>query len=478
MPAAGKQSTRLIEWGLPKGAFMPNDKQGNRKDEYRAVIEEFLLERKSARLDKLSADDPKRADLEGQFETERWLQSAARRVSQIQAVTHSLKPIHPDAKGSNLYVYPRDLPARQEVGSHVQKENFVFDVVGNAAALDVYKLLKLDLAGSSLLERLESGDADAEAALSDDAEQAAQLRKAFLGLIESRNDRASSHALAKQIYWLAGNDPTHNDQFHLLAPLYPTSLIHSIHSVIQNDRFGEENKAARKARSEKRAFDGAFRNYPGLAVQKLGGTKPQNISQLNSERGGVNYLLSCAPPSWRATKLRIPLKCASVVDSVFPFREGVRETVDALVRLLLSDPQRNMRTRNSVEQYVDSLIDELVQMARLFQQSLEPRWSLKDGCELNRSEQLWLDPYLAESDDKFREDWLRMDWPVEIGHRFANWLNAQLRKHRLPVGDAEHRQWERELLSDEEADGWAQQLHSLRKNNRAPTYIAVRGGAK
>ena len=53
-----------------------------------------------------------------------------------------------------------------------------------------------------------------------------------------------------------------------------------------------------------------------------------------------------------------------------------------------------------------------------------------------------------------------MDWPADVGQRFANWLNAQLRG-KLPVGDAEARAWQRELLTDE--DGFQEQLRTLRQ---------------
>ena len=43
-----------------------------------------------------------------------------------------------------------------------------------------------------------------------------------------------------------------------------------------------------------------------------------------------------------------------------------------------------------------------------------------------------------------------MDWPEQVGKRFANWLNAQL-QGKLPVGDAEAREWRRVLLAD---DSW------------------------
>lgn len=115
---------------------------------FRNTIEHFLKERLDAKLDKLQADDPKRADLIAQHRRETWLADAARRVMQIQIVTHTLKPIHPDARGTNLFCAPHDLPAHTEVGSHVLGRDFSSDVVGNAAALDVFKLLKLQVEGA------------------------------------------------------------------------------------------------------------------------------------------------------------------------------------------------------------------------------------------------------------------------------------------------------------------------------------------
>ena len=133
---------------------------------YQEAIHAFLQERLHAKLEKLKADENgKRTELIAQHQPAAWLDDAARRVHQIQAVTHSLKPIHPDARGTNLYVEPRTLPPLAELGSHALGERFVGDVVGNAAALDVYKLLKLEVNGRSLLTALLAHDADALAAL-------------------------------------------------------------------------------------------------------------------------------------------------------------------------------------------------------------------------------------------------------------------------------------------------------------------------
>lgn len=86
--------------------------------------------------------------------------------------------------------------------------------------------------------------------------------------------------------------------YHLLAPLYASSLAHRVFQTINEERFGEAAKEARQARREGLFVQQAVHEYPQLVVQKLGGTKPQNISQLNSERGGNNYLLASLPPIW------------------------------------------------------------------------------------------------------------------------------------------------------------------------------------
>ncbi|MFV0478330.1 MAG: type I-F CRISPR-associated protein Csy1 [Parahaliea sp.] len=434
---------------------------------FRVAIDQFLQERRQAKLDKLKPDDPKRHDIEASFERSTWLADAARRVSQIQAVTHSLKPVHPDARGTSLYVDPITLPSLNELGSHVLGTTFESDIVGNAAALDVYKLLKLEVNGLSLLSALLAQNPDALLALDEDSKQAEALCTAFISLTQARSGGPGSHALAKQLFWLTGDKPDSDSDYVLLAPLYATSLAHSIYQQIQNARFGDTNKAARQARREHKACDDIYIDYPDLAVQKMGGTKPQNISQLNSERGGINYLLSSLPPSWTSRSVRPPAYKDSVFSGQFDARPLVRQTIKTLKQFLSADPPANLETRQRREALIETLVDELVVMAGEIQQLLHPGWTLDKDIEsnllygqLNRDEQLWLDPLRTElpGEADFVREWLWMDWPANVGKRFANWLNTQL-EGLLPVGDAEAREWEKELLTDEE---FTQQLRELR----------------
>ncbi|WP_397473640.1 type I-F CRISPR-associated protein Csy1 [Pusillimonas sp.] len=424
-------------------------------------IAAFLQERLQGRLDKLPPDAPARMDLIAQFQPAAWLEDAARRVGQIQAVTHSLKPIHPDARGSNLYVDPASLPSLSYVGSHVLREHFTSDVVGNAAALDVYKFLTLEMEGRSILDWLLADEPSAVAALSDNPETARAWQAAFVGLTQERQGVAASHVRAKQMYWLVGGDATNDSEFHLLAPLFATSLAHAVHGVIQEDRFGEANKAARSARRAGEMHDGVLREYRDLAMQRFGGTKPQNISQLNSERGGVNYLLASLPPIWKQRNIRQPWGLTSVIDQMLFQYQSVRSVLREMLAFLLSDPPSNAVTRNRRDEYVDQLIDELVSLGTVIQQTWPAGWSADVRCEIVMEERLWLDPGRAESDEKFLAEWQKMAWPAQIGHRFGNWLNARLQDH-LPVGEVEHRHWKTELLIDESEDGWARRLHKLR----------------
>ena len=435
---------------------------------YRAAISAFLQERLQAKLDKLKPDDPQRDEVIASFAHDVWLACAAKRVEQIQAVTHSLKPIHADARGTNLYVEPRTLPPLAELGSHALGERFVGDVVGNAAALDVYKMLKLEVNGRSLLTALLAQDADALAALHTDPAQAQALRDAFVSLTQPRAEGPSSHTLAKQLYWLTGTDACDDSHYILLAPLYATSLAHAVHAQVQEDRFGEANKAARQARRERKVHDGVFHDYPGLAVQNMGGTKPQNISQLNSERRGMNYLLSSLPPKWKVNAQRFPTHADSVFTRYFDSRPLVRQTVKTLRRYLESNPNPVKDTRDHRKELVDMLVDEMVNMAAELQHALPPGWTLDDPrfSALNEDEQTWLDALRAElpEEDDFANRWLAMEWPDAIGTRFGNWLNARL-EGKLSFSDIEFRAWKKELLTDE--DGFSQQLRERRKRIRA-----------
>ncbi|HWP20659.1 MAG TPA: type I-F CRISPR-associated protein Csy1 [Burkholderiaceae bacterium] len=435
---------------------MTEDATVPRKEQFRAGIAGFIQERQSAREKDKNYDPAK-------YEYASWLADAARRVGQIQAATHVLKATHPDARGSSLHVRPAALPQHAEIGSHLLGENFVEDVVGNAAALDVFKFLKTEVDGKRLLDWMQAGDPDLKAALSDSDSEGSEWMAAFASLMRDEAEPAS-HPLAKQLYWLVGDDPRDDEQYHLLQPLFSSALMHAVHAEIQDARFGEANVEARKAFRDGRPWDTTYRDYRNLAFRKLGGTKPQNISQLNSERGGLNYLLpSLPPPAWKPSGSRL-LKRDSAFAELLWFG-SMRELVRTLADFLASDPDSTADTRTRRETIEQTIGQELALYGATVRAQYEAGWTRDPQCQLPRHQRLWLDPDRTTldvrhhpahpewraDDEAFNADYERGDWADEVARDFGLWLNQQLRSRSdklLALGDAEMRHFASQAILD------------------------------
>lgn len=271
---------------------------------------------------------------------------------------------------------------------------------------------------------------------------------AFAGLTEPKGTKAT-HKLAKQLYW-----PLGDDTYHLLAPLFPTTLAHRVWQTIREDRFSEAAKAARQAHRDQRSHDHGYREYLDFAIVKFGGTKPQNISQLNSERHGEAYLLASLPPTRRNQPQQPPLN----IESIFPGRLGQRQPVRQLVRALRGflDSTRdwnNRDIRDKRAELVELIRDELLQLAAELQ-DLPAGWSAQADCKLNPEERCWLDPRRVVQDEEFAALRETTDWQDLVCRRFGNWLNARLSTRRTPMGDVEHKAWSTEL---------EEELHMLRE---------------
>lgn len=414
----------------------------------RKRISEFLDERLEAKLSGLKENDSekttKELELREKFCREVWIADAARRVSQLQVVTHPAKATHPDSKAASIYAPPIELPNHPLVGSHILGEDFPTDVVGNAAALDVFKFLRLEHDGRTIMHRALAGETELARAFSDDVDRGNEWVRSFAGIIEP-SGLTKADTRIKQLYWLVGEDPTQDEEFHLLVPLYSSIFSHRIHTSISEARFGEESKAARKAYINSEHSEFEYRQYPHMATQALGGTKPQNISQLNSQRGGINYLLSSSPPNWQSAKVR-PLLNTSSALRAFGRRTIVRQTLRELESFLVTNPKPNRQTRQKRDSSVAALVDELLVFAAELQ-NLKPGWSADSACQIPAEEALWLDPGRSELDLEFAQRRQRLDWVRQIRNRFAAWLNQRLSKC-LPVGDTEHNYWESQLKDE------------------------------
>lgn len=372
-----------------------------------------------------------RRDLELRYEPKAWLTDAAKRAGQINLVTHAAKFTHGDSKSSSIY---SEAVAQEGYLCTAALSGLEPDAVGNAAALDVAKLLQTRVnGGDSLLASLKRGDHAALATFTDDANQLSEWIAGFSRALTS--GEPASHKLAKQGYFPAG------ENYHLLSPLFATSLVHAMHQKMIAFRFGDDVKAIWKARREKTWHPIPLTLFPDSAEIHFGGTKPQNISYLNSVRGGRSWLLSCQPPQWKKTE-KPPTTLHSIFTSGGQFDRRANSTVQLLVSLLTrTGDYTNVRIREARDEYIDALIDLLFVVASELQRDTWQNWTL--SCErLVSHQQLWLDPWRTKTDEAFRLERDKDDWQVSVATDFALWLNARLSKALKDVGYVEQREWQ------------------------------------
>lgn len=373
------------------------------------------------------------------FDVNNWLDDAAKRAKQISLVTHALKFTHGDARGSSVLSLENLEDADYLVTASLA--NLAIDAVGNGAALDVAALLQLEYEGQTLAQSVSDGDFSALAFLSDNQ---AQLTEWVEGFKLALADKAlSSHTLAKQLYF-----PTAYGQYHLLSPVFASSLAHQFNGKITAVRYGDEPEAIRKARKAGKYHDKPDIRFLDTAIQRFGGSNPQNISQLNTQRGGKTNLLNCAPPSWQST-LQPPLNEQSIFSSR-EFNRRVWRDLQELQRYLLSVKGRDstLEIRRNIAAYVNDLIDGLLNYAAEVQGLSEHAgWSLQN-CLLKPAEQLWLDTWCE--DLQFQQKRANSNWQQDICMAFAGWLNSKLNKalknDGLVFGTVQYQHWAK-LLS-------------------------------
>jgi len=378
----------------------------------------------------------KRQKLENKYLPANWLDSAAIRTKQISVATHILKFIHSDAKGSNIYdtqQYTAAKTAYVTTGTHSS-----FDVTGNAAALDVAKFLLLVDDGRTVLQAITANDDQPLRAFARTEAQLQTWMAKFKQVVADSN--VQSHTLAKQIYFPVSPE---NGDYHLLMPLYASSLAHELYQRIQTNRYGDVQKTVRKAKKEGKYCEHNCIRYPNLMLHGFGGTKPQNISLLNSQRHGQSYLLNTASPVWE-NRAKPPSKNIFTGDYYYKVRKKLYHLKKYLHRVKAQSSNINMREHR--KKCVDELIETLILHASDIR-NLASGWSIETSS-MPIDQQYWLDPGRAHNDKDFAESRAKMDWLEEVAEQFAAWLNRHLTDAVLLMGDAEYIEWKYLLLDE------------------------------
>ena len=376
-------------------------------------IVDFLEKRKQKPLKE--AKKPV-AEIEQEFQIAVWGASAANRAAQLSLVSHPGKFSHPDAR-----ITPVLFAGEYAADGYVRSGNAKAgqDVVGNAAALDVYAFLSVVLNdGRSVLEHFEANSAELKALLAVGEETFAAWRTAFLQ-IKAVDGGAKTHTNVKQVYFPVA------EGYHLLSVLYPSGLMTEHRERLRQMKFSEATKAAREARRKELFHEQGFADMTGLLTLHFGGTKPQNISKLNSNNGGEAWLMPCFPPELQQHYLHLPKA---------DFFQWLRwdadwsEIITALHKLLQTD-YNNVEIRQYRQRRIEQLFDWVMGRAVLLQQQ-PAGWSGAEGFRLPAAQRFWLDAAYRESNPAPEQ------WQETITRSMSEWVVTSYKRFRKKQGDA------------------------------------------
>jgi CRISPR-associated protein Csy1 len=172
----------------------------------------------------------------------------------------------------------------------------------------------------------------------------------------------------------------------------------------------------------------------------FGGTKPQNISYLNLQRGGRLSVLPSVPPVLHLRHVKVPRRDF--------FRETLqrwqyREDCERLSKLY-REVRNNMELRRRARRREQLLIAKAMLPVYQLRSSLEPGWSQDGQCALPQAQKVWLDEVYAET------RWQDISWQTEIAKAFTRWL-MQTRESfeghdKIVLGNAEFLALQKQVL--------------------------------
>lgn len=358
------------------------------------------------------------AEIASDYSIPVWVANAANRASQLSLVSHPAKFSHPDAKTTPVLFTGKFKP-----DGYLRSGNVPIsyeDVVGNAAALDVYAFLSLALEdGNSVLNHFEQQTDLLKNVLNTDEATFQVWRKQFLAIKQNTNAN-KTFAQVKQVYFPVGQS------YELLSVLYPSGLMTEHRERLRSLKFSENTKQAREAKKKNEFHEQGFNEIFGLLTQHFGGTKPQNISKLNSNNGGEAWLLPSMPPTLQAHYVALPK-----VDffKAIHWDKQLTELLKSLHKLLGTD-YNNIDLRDARKRVMTYLFEWLLERAARLQ-TQTAGWSQAEGFQLPLEQQLWLDPLWSEQRDSDTE------WREKIAADSAVWLMTAYERSRKAKKDAE-----------------------------------------
>lgn len=397
-------------------------------------------------------------------EIRQWLDATAKKKitsgKRIIKATHVLRFTHSSSDSGGVIVNGKSDDSLLTTSS-IKKHLSVDLAHNNGALISISRFLALSFQGKHIIDHILDDDFCFLKAFAHDDSQLVTWAFGFRRLVEERELRSADKA--KQLYFPLNDQTLPNEvAYHIIAPLFPSSLTHEIDLAITATKYGSHLKEIRKAKNEQspKYRKEVLKNFPNLAVVQFGGEHPKNVSMLNADRSGKAFLFSTQPPNWQK-QFKPPLSDNSMFFSGLIYH-STKENLEFLRNFLVWQQKANLSIKNPkrkqwIDDWVNQVIDEVMVYA-INIQNMPAGWSNTENIRLKPAHQYFLDPY--RDDKPFQEARQANDWQNVICADFANWLNGRLTgKEKQFTPQPEHtRLWKRlmkkELREQAEALEW------------------------
>lgn len=348
-----------------------------------------------------------------------WFDAMVMHMNECHLASHVGKFTNPDIKTT--------------VCSHSKKVAGYVTTGGSTCSLDILTPAQYLGSASLLLSPVTPDKNVLEAVITRDKELEKELellslpieklqKKVQEMLEDSQKEPEATDTHLRQVYF-----PIAEGEYHLLSVMPSSCLALEMYQRIRAINSHKIDCCNKKSEN----YGKPCEEVTGLTMIGFGGTKPQNISALNSRCGGKTYLLSSLPPSLPARKIRLP-------KSDF-FRESIwyKQQSSALYRLHAYMKQ----DRNTIEirQAIHDLVDEMISAVLFAAYQIRAEkigWNEEEAySQLPTAQKIWLD-------DAYAEERKETSWADDISSSFARWVIRSYEKllgeDAIKLGDAEY----------------------------------------
>lgn len=346
-----------------------------------------------------------------------FITDAATKAKYITCATHPCQFSHPYAnQDKKNKVTPIVFFGSYKADGYVRSGNVKvgrnIDMYGSASYAGVMNFLtQLMCNNKTVLQNIIDNTEIAKELLKSSGQPVETIRNEFLSVIKPQNGPQITSSKIKQPYFHLPNG-----RYNLLSVLTPSPIVYELKNRITNINSDAQEKRSVKNKELKEPF----REIYNIVKLKYGGSNPQNISQLNTENGGISKILYSAPPPIDELKVRLPkqdffTECLNI--------NSFKDIFESLHKLM-SQKQDSKIPLEKLRKWRDRVFEEIVKT--IVEKLFAVRQEIKDmPIKLKAEQKIWL-----SNDDILRHS-NKSGWEKIIAKDISKWiLNSYSRLYK------------------------------------------------